>query len=670
MMDTRNVEDIYPLSARQEHFFPPGDAAPDARESCGLHVARREDLDHETFALAWRKVFERHPVLRTRFVWKRVEKPLQVVHREVKLPVEEYDWRGHSADEQAGHWQALLENERARNFNPAQAPLLRLFLCRMADGATRVLCSYSVLLLDEALVSLLFDEVFATYAAQRERLEPPAEDGRAFEVYRQWLEQRDYAAARAYWQRTLESFSVPTSLVANRQEQEGSAGATSGRARLEIDERLADALRAFVSQAGVTLETLFRSAWASLLSYYNAQETVTFGITIPAPLRETGAGTLPGEIPFNTVPVRASVAPGATVREWLKEQQAEQERLTRFAHASLALVRQWSGLPPRAPLFESRLTLQAHGADASCEPETEPLVIHFSTASTIQLSAVFDTKLLDEDTVTRLLGHLRRVLEEFALRPEQKLSSVLPLTEDETRQLLSEWSGPRVPYPSERCIHQLFEAQAASTPDAVAVLQGSEQLSYKELNSRANQLAHHLRSLGVCPETVVALCCERSVEQVVALLGILKAGAAYVPLDPSYPLERLQFMLDDTRAPVLLTQERLIERLPAHWGQLICLDTDWDEIAAQGEENPESKAGVENLAYIIYTSGSTGRPKGVADRRTAASCGYLHWVNGGDAEWVAGVICSCRRQPLSVRRVDVRATLGAAGARRRGLDSG
>ncbi|HEV2706447.1 MAG TPA: amino acid adenylation domain-containing protein, partial [Pyrinomonadaceae bacterium] len=625
-MDTRNIEDIYPLSARQEHIFAqpmpaPDDEAAAAIELSGLRVAVYEDLEPETFAGAWRKVCERHAALRTRFVWKRVERPLQIVHREVKLPLEEHDWRACSTAERERLWQTLLSGERARRFNPAQAPLLRLTLCRTTERETRLLCSYSVLLLDDASVALLFDEVSATYAALREGRNPASEDGRAFEVYRRWLEQQDYAAAQAYWQQALATFPGATPLVANRAERTGEAMTATCSVHLELDATLAETLRAFVAQEGLAWETLLSSAWAFLLSYYSDRETVAFGLTTPV-----CADAHAREVSCHTLPLSTHVATCMSVRAWLKEQQAEHERRKPFAHASLALVRQWAGLPSCAPPFESRLDLRTHAESLSHEPDTGPLVIRVTNALTIQLSALFDTALLDEDAATRLLGHLRVVLAEFCRDAEQSLSSISPLTAEETRRLLTEWSGTRVAYPSERCIHQLFEAQAATTPDAPALLRGKERLSYRALNERANRLAHHLRALGVVAETPVALCCGRSIEMVVGVLGILKAGGAYVPLDPSYPLERLQFMLDDTRAPVLLTEERLIESLPAHWGQLICLDADWEEIESESAENPQNEASADNLAYVIYTSGSTGQPKGVA----VTHRGVVRLVKGTD----------------------------------------
>ena len=178
--------------------------------------------------------------------------------------------------------------------------------------------------------------------------------------------------------------------------------------------------------------------------------------------------------------------------------------------------------------------------------------------------------------------------------------------------MLVDWNDTSRKYPRNRCAHQLFEQQVEKSPDAVAIVHGNEQLTYRELNTRANQLAHHLNSFGVGPEVLVGICLERSLEMIVAVLGILKAGGAYVPLDPEYPMERLRFMLADSRSAVLLTHSRLVEELPPHEAKVICIDSDWDAIARYGQEAPFSTTSVENLAYVIYTSGSTGKPKGVA----------------------------------------------------------
>ena len=226
---------------------------------------------------------------------------------------------------------------------------------------------------------------------------------------------------------------------------------------------------------------------------------------------------------------------------------------------------------------------------------------------------VYNTDLFDDATIARLIGHYETLLESIVADPDQRISDVQILTDAERQQLLLDWNDTSSQYPRDRCVHELFEQQVEQNPDAVAVVYEDEQLTYRELNTRANQLAHYLKSFGVGPEVLVGICLERSLlEMIIAVLGILKAGGAYVPLDPEYPQERLAFMLADTGSPVLLTHSRLVEELPRHEAKVICIDSDWDAIARHSGETPVSATSVENLAYVIYTSGSTGKPKGVA----------------------------------------------------------
>src|SRR4028118_1305289 len=227
---------------------------------------------------------------------------------------------------------------------------------------------------------------------------------------------------------------------------------------------------------------------------------------------------------------------------------------------------------------------------------------------------LYNTEVLDSDSIARMLDQFTTFLQGIVTDPACCVAEIPLLSDPERHKILVEWNDTQADYPKDKCIHQLFEAQVEQTPDAVAVVFGDEQLTYKELNQRANQLAHHLGNLGVGPEVLVGICVERSLEMVVGLLGILKAGGAYVPLDPAYPPERLVFMLEDAQVAVLLTQARLVESLPKHQGRIVCLDTDWEIIERQSEANLISEVKLDNLAYVIYTSGSTGRPKGVLVR--------------------------------------------------------
>ena len=240
------------------------------------------------------------------------------------------------------------------------------------------------------------------------------------------------------------------------------------------------------------------------------------------------------------------------------------------------------------------------------------------------LQISYDCRRFDTPTITRRLGHFQQLLEGIATDPGRRLSELPLLTEAERQQVLVEWNQTAVAYPKDVCLPQLFEAQVERAPAAVAVVCEGQTLTYWELNRRANQLAHYLKGLGVGPEVLVGICVERSLEMVVGLLGILKAGGAYVPLDPAYPKERLAFMLQDAQALVLLTQQRLVERLPQDGTKVVCLDTDWAAIAQEGETNLLCQGTTDNLAYVLYTSGSTGRPKGVAMSHRPL-CNLLSW---------------------------------------------
>jgi non-ribosomal peptide synthetase component F len=258
------------------------------------------------------------------------------------------------------------------------------------------------------------------------------------------------------------------------------------------------------------------------------------------------------------------------------------------------------------PGITARVT-EIETATAHCD-----LSLLLDTGQALTGSIEYSTDLCDVATIMRMLGHFETLLRGIAADPGRKLSTLPLMSAPERRQILVEWNNTRRDYPADPCIHGLFEAQAARTPNAVALEYEDESLTYGELDRRANQLARHLRALGVGVEVPVGICLDRSPEMIVGLLGILKAGGAYVPLDPSYPKQRLAFMLGDTRAPVLLTRRRLLAALPDHGARVVALDGEWPTIRRQSEDAPVKQGAPENLAYVMYTSGSTGQPKGVS----------------------------------------------------------
>src|SRR5262249_2021564 len=229
----------------------------------------------------------------------------------------------------------------------------------------------------------------------------------------------------------------------------------------------------------------------------------------------------------------------------------------------------------------------------------------------------YSRDLFEAETIDRLMSHYRNVLEAVVEESEKPISEVSLLSEIEREQIVVEWNQTGSPYPHDRCVHELFAEQTERNPDRTALIDEREWVSYQELNRRTNQLGHYLQKLGVGPEVVVGVCLERSMEMVMAVLGVLKAGGAYLPLDPNSPLERLGYLLEDAGVGVVLTEQEFEASLPAFWGQTICLDVEWDRISEERESEPVSGVGAENLAYVIYTSGSTGKPKGVAVHQQA-----------------------------------------------------
>ena len=316
------------------------------------------------------------------------------------------------------------------------------------------------------------------------------------------------------------------------------------------------------------------------------------------------------------------------------------DRATVRAHP-IGQVQAWSEVPAGVSLFESivdfedfhlNTTLRMQGGSWSSRyfrlfgQPNYPLTLAAYAGAELCLKIEFDCSRFNGATVKRMLGHLRVVLESVAGCPQQRLGDLPLMTLAEQHQLLKKWNATEQDYPRDLCLHQLFEAQVRRTPDAIAVLFEDQHLTYRDLNNQSNQLAHYLRKLGVGPDRLVCLCLERSMETVIGFFGVLKAGGAYVPIDPTYPVERVAFMLEDTDASVVLTQQHLLQRLPAlKKTSVVCLDSAEWAASSDNTDNPVCTTSGENLAYLIYTSGSTAKPKGVMIPHRAI-VNHMRWM--------------------------------------------
>jgi amino acid adenylation domain-containing protein len=389
---------------------------------------------------------------------------------------------------------------------------------------------------------------------------------------------------------------------------------------------LVQSLKALSRQEGATLFMTLLAAFQTLLHRYTGQSIVVVGSPIAGRTHLETEGLI--GLFINTLVLRTDLAGNPTFRELLHR--VREVSTQAYAHQDLPFEKLVEALNPerdlsRNPLFQVLFNLEnipKHATQAQSlgigafefDRGIAPLDLSLEMvegADGLSCIAEYNTDLFDAATISRLLSHFRTLLEGIIAHPEQSIATLPLLTAAERQQLLGEWNATAADR-EDVCIHHLFEAQVEQTPDAVAMVFEGQQMTYRELNHRADQLAYYLHKLGVGPEVVVGICVERSLEMLVGLLGILKAGGAYVPLDPAYPKERLAFMLEDMQAPVLVTQQRLAVSLSDYTTRLVCLDADWEAIAREGDLKPDSGVSAENLAYVIYTSGSTGQPKGVA----------------------------------------------------------
>ena len=583
---------------------------------------------------------QRHEVLRTSFVAVDGQ-PMQVIAPALKLPLPLVDLSALPNAEREAEALRLANEQAQRPFDLTQGPLLRVLLLQLRAQEYLLVLTMHHIISDGWSLGVLYKELATLYTAFANGQPSPLPDlPIQYADYALWQHERVQgdllADDLAYWKKQLAGAPALLDLPTDR--PHAAVPASQGSVHfVTLPSNLTEALKALSRVEGVTLYMTLVAAFQILLYRYSGQDDIVLGAFTAGRTRME----LEALVGFfvNTLVLRTDLSGNPTFRELLGR--VRQVTLEAQAHQEVpfdSLVRELH--PTRAlgqnPLFQVMLVLQPPPPALPAGWEPSKMVVEtgaakFDLALDLAdrpegLSCRFEyrTDLFGAETIARMTGHWQTLLEGIVADPSRPIAEVLLLTEVERQQLLVEWNETSSEYPKGQCIHHLFEAQVERTPDAVAVVFEGEQVTYREVNRRANQLAHYLRKVGIGPEVLVGICVERSIAMVVGLLGILKAGGAYVPLDPSYPAERLAFMLEDSQAPVLLTQARMSATLPAHQAQVIRLDADWEHIAHEDRTNPISDVTSDNLAYVIYTSGSTGKPKGAMISHRGL-VNYLTW---------------------------------------------
>ena len=628
----QHLEDVYPLSPLQQGML----FQSLLHQESGVYLMQDRyriggDLSVEAFLQAWRLVIAAHPALRTSFLWKTQKQPLQVVHREVSEPVEFIDLEGLSEAQQEAHIQALLEQEQRNGFNLAKPPLIRVRLVRLGAGRHEMIRSFHHILMDAWCISLIMVDCIDAYDALRQGRTPTMRKPRPYRDYIAWLQKQSLPEAQAFWQQQLQGLDTPTPLVIERQTRQSqySEAVLVDDTLIRFDARETRELTALCQNQRITPNTLFQGAWALLLSRYSGHRDVLFGVTVAGrPPQLAGVEEMIGLF-INTLPLRVQIDEQQDRIGWLQALQRYNLGLREFEHSALVDIQGWSAFPRGEELFDSILVYENAPIDDklfsgelsfSLDDMEHSVHTHYGLTVVVmpgeQLAVriSYDRRRFTRDSIERLLGHLRQIVLGILAAPSASLASLELLSDAEHQQMLVEWNRTQQPFPLERTYASLFAEQVARQPSKVAVVCEGEQLSYAELDERANRLAAALITAGTGPNQPVALLAERGLAHLTALISIFKAGACYLPLEVKHPAQRLAEILELSRAPLMLVgdsqcalADELCTRFGAEAPRVIGIEPLWLSGPAPLIE-PRGTA--DDLAYVIFTSGSTGTPKG------------------------------------------------------------
>jgi amino acid adenylation domain-containing protein len=628
----------HPLSYTQQQLWFINQLQPGkATYNIAVAIDIPEKLNFTALVSSFHEIIHRHEILRTSFVVVDGE-PRQKIVDVVNFTIPEIDLRHLTAEQQRIELPKLSLAESQVAFDLETAPLLRAKLLHLQAEKSRLVLTLHHLVADGWSIQLLvtkLSEIYQTLCTEKPLELPDLPIQYLDFVYwqRNWLETEIINQHLDYWQEKLTG-NLPVLQLPTDFPRPAIQTFQGAQQKFILSRKLTKAIKKLSQQEGATLFMTLLAAFKTLLYRYTGQTDILIGSPI-ANRNRPEIDSLIGCF-VNTLVLRTNLAGNPTFKELLGR--VRQVAIAAYTHQDLPFEKLVEVLQPHRdlsynPLFQSMFVLQTPASDRIWKTEeidtgTAKFDIFLSmmeSGDSLTGTIEYNTDLFTADTITRIVGHFQTLLEAIVSNSQQPISELPLLTSAERQTLLVDWNHTQVDYPQAACIHHLFEVQVQKTPDAVAVVFGDEQLTYQELNQQANQLANYLQKLGVQPDVLVGVCVQRSLAMIVAILAILKAGGAYVPIDPNYPQERLQFMLTNSQAPVLLTQQQLVEKIGNCNAQVICLDDDRTLISQEKIANPSSLTNGHNLAYVIYTSGSTGQPKGVAIEHHSPVA-LIHWA--------------------------------------------
>jgi amino acid adenylation domain-containing protein len=579
------------------------------------------DLDKRRFRKAWDYVIARHSILRSSFHWEELEKPYQVAHQQASAPFAELDWTPREEATIEQEFEAFLAEEKGRPFDLKIPPAIRMTLIDAPGGNHYFVWTFHHIVLDGWSFSVVLTEVLSAYEAWGKGQEPVLEEPTQFRSYIEWLEVQPREQAGNFWRKYLDDFESPGRLASD-----GGMSGTTGyrREELEFSDRVTALLTAFARRQRLTLNTILQGAWAILLSRMTREEGVIWGTVVSGrPATLAGVEKTVGLF-INSIPACATVKANLPVLEFLQKLQGDQMKARNHEFVSLVDIQSCSRIPRPEPLFETLVAFESYPVDELIgfstslqferaridEFPTHPLNIVVIPGPKLRVGAVYARARFGQDAVRAILRRLSIIVEGIANGGARAIGDLPWMDEEELRAELAR-SNPAWPGGRTERVHELFEACAQTTPGAAAVIAGEEVITYAELNRRANGIADFLLSQGTERGSFVALALDRSVDMIATMIAVLKCGAAYLPIDVGYPLERIQFLLADSEAAVLLAGSPLRGQALQFSGKAFFIEELKEHASAGGETNPRCAGTAEDPAYLMYTSGSTGKPKGV-----------------------------------------------------------
>ncbi len=617
-LEKKNIKDILMLSPLQEgmlfHYLKDPQSE-QYHEQLSLKVTGEIKL--ELFEKAWHWVSKTNGMLRTVFRWEKLEKPTQIVLKEHTCTITYIDLSSENNNTTASRLLEIKAKDRQTPFDLHEVPF-RIMLCKLGDKHYEIMISNHHILYDGWSNGILLKEFFGVYHDLWQGKKPHLPSKTPFKEFIQWLQHQDRTKQAEFWREYLEGFDSPTELPSKRKI---TGIKEAEHVSLVLEGALKEGLEDFVKHKRVTLAAVFYAAWGLLLQKYSGSDDVIFGTTVSGrSSRVKGIEEMVGLF-INTIPLRTHTGRedkiGAVVLEMDRVLQAREE----FENTPLTDIRGYSGVEGYESLFDTIVVIENYPLDSGLLPKDcalmldsfgmvemthYDLTVGFLLFEKMEIKFSYNGSCLDKKTITNLAGHFKRILETIIKHPEMAVSQLEIITVGEKNSLLYEFNNTAKEYPTNKTIPQLFMEQAERAADVIALMDAEwgTQLSYGELNRQANTLANKLIAQGLLPEAIVALKMTRSVELIIGILGILKAGAIYLPIDPQYPAERIQFMLSDSAACIQITEQFFQETTPI------------TPILPILPITPIIPTTPTNLAYIIYTSGSTGKPKGVLVRQS------------------------------------------------------